>query len=266
MVGWSVFRLRAIEQLVAISSGAQKDTVAGFDSGIDFDNDSSVRALFERFCPTLIICCAGICNVEKCESSPDFAHAVNVEGTRNVLRHAPRDARIVYCSSDHVFGGGAGPYDEDRAPAPISVYGRTRVAAERLVLARPRSLVIRVGLCIGPSQSGRVGHLDWLRYRHANSLAMTVVEDEIRSAVWAEDAAQRIVDLATSSVRGVRHIVATSAIARPALACYLNERYAIGAAFAVEPGTARRVPHVGNVELATRFRDALAAPLPAVVA
>jgi dTDP-4-dehydrorhamnose reductase len=260
-----VFQLGAIEGLVAVSSGRVKDVAPGLQGGIDLDDEPSVGAFFERVPPSLIIYCAGICNVEKCETSPEFAHAVNVDGVRNVLLHAPQEARFVYCSSDHVFGGDAGPYHEDSEPAPISVYGRTRVAAERLVLDRPGSLVIRPGLCIGPSASGRVGHLDWLRYRHGKSLAMTVVEDEIRSAVWAEDAARRIVDLANSRVTGTRHIAATRAVARPQLAAYLNQHYAIGAAFGVESRAARRVPHLGNVELATRFDDALAAPLPSVM-
>src|SRR5512138_2856443 len=97
---------------------------------IHLDDGLAVRLLFRHARPSLIVHCAGVCCVETCETSPEFAHSVNVEATRILLEHAPPDARIVYCSSDHVFGGDHGPYFEDSAPAPISVYGRTRVAAE----------------------------------------------------------------------------------------------------------------------------------------
>jgi dTDP-4-dehydrorhamnose reductase len=142
------------------------------------------------------------------------------------------------------------------------VYGRTRVAAEALVRARPNTLVIRSGLWIGPSSNGRIGHLDWLRSRHARGLAMTVVSDEIRSAVWAHDAAARVWHLARSNLTGTRHITATRAIDRPTLATRVNARFAIGATFDTALRVTRAAPHLGNVELATRHFDALALPLP----
>ena len=66
-----------------------------------------------------------------CEDSPEFARSVNIEGTRLLLRHAPAGARIVHMSSDHVFSGDTGPYDEDSPTDPVSVMGHTRVAAEQ---------------------------------------------------------------------------------------------------------------------------------------
>jgi hypothetical protein len=120
-------------------------------------------------------------------------------------------------------------------------------------------------LWIGPSATGRIGHLDWLRDRTRRGLPMTIVSDEVRSAVWAEDAARRVWLFARSGITGVRHIQATRAVARPTIAAFLNERFAIGATFATQPRRDRRVPHLGNVELATRFADELAAPLVSIV-
>lgn len=264
MLGWSIFRSRPIPTTGFVNSST-KPMPPGVDRGIDLDDAPAVEALFAEIAPKLIVHCAGVCDVESCERSPEFANLVNVEGTRQLLAHAPRDARIVYLSSDHVFGGDAGPYDERSAVAPISVYGRTRVAAEALVLARPNTLVIRSGLWIGPSANGKIGHLDWLRDRHRRNLPMTVVSDEIRSAMWAEDAARRVWDFARSAITGVRHITATRAVARPELAAFVNARFSIGATFGTQPRRERSTPHLGNVELATRYDDALAAPLPSVI-
>jgi dTDP-4-dehydrorhamnose reductase len=264
MLGWSIFQAGS-RDVVPFCNAATDPLPDGITRAIDLDDDDDVAALFGREQPALIINCAGVCDVETCETSPDFAWAVNVEGTRNLLARAPASTRIVHCSSDHVFGGDAGPYREDSPTAPISVYGRTRVAAEQLALARPNTLVIRAGLWIGPSSTGRIGHLDWLRDRHRRGLPMTVVADEHRSAVWAEDAARRVWDLARSSITGVRHVTATRAVSRPALAAYLVERFAIGARFDIGNRADRRAPHLGHVELATRYDDALATPLPSVI-
>ena len=232
---------------------------------VNLDEAGDVRQMFEGPLPSTVICCASVCDVDKCEADPDWARRINVDGIRLLLEHLPPTTRLVYCSSDHVFSGDSGPYNEQSTPDPISVYGETRVAAEALVLAaRPDALVVRAGPGIGDSFDGRSGHLDWLRHRQRQGLCMTVVADEYRSAVWAPALAARIAALAQSDRRGIRH-VAAKAVSRPDLAMHLNRIYGIGAVFAVETRAARSVPHIGAVELQSVHRDALAAPLPSVL-
>lgn len=265
MLGWSILRARGNADVLAFCNEGTRTHHEGIHAGIDLDNEPAVAALFATVKPRLVINCAGVCDVGTCEESPEFAHTVNVEGTRVLLAHAPPGARIVHCSSDHVFSGDTGPYTESSPPDPISVYGRTRVAAEQLVLARANTLIVRAGLWIGPSSTGRIGHLDWLRDRHRRGLPMTIVRDEHRSAVWAEDAARRVWDLARSTITGIRHVVAERIVSRPELAAYLDRRFAIGATFTTETRAERRAPHLGRLDLRTELGDALASPLPAVV-
>ncbi len=265
MLGWSILRAGKASEITAFCNELTRSPPPGITQGIDLDDEPAVAALFARVRPRLIINCAGVCDVGTCEESPQFAHVVNVEGTRVLLAHAPADTRIVHLSSDHVFSGDTGPYYEDSPTDPVSVMGHTRVAAERLVLARANTLVLRAGLWIGPSATGRIGHLDWLRGRHRRGLPMTVVADEYRSAVWAEDAARRVWQLACSELTGVRHVVATRIVSRPELARYLNEAFAIGAQLGFETRAQRKLPHLGRLDLRTRYTGALAAPLPSVI-
>ena len=259
MLGWSL--LRARPGVTAYCNTATRAPPPGSIGGIDLDDEPAVIELFSRVQPELIVQCAGVCDVEHCERSPDFAWAVNVDAMRILIAHAPASARIVYCSSDHVFSGDTGPYDETSPTDPLSVYGRTRVAAERLMLARSNTVIVRSGPWIGPSASGRNGHLDWLRSRHARNLPMTVVADEARSAVWAEEAAARVWEIAASTLTGIRHLATDRAVPRPELASYLNARFAIGARFGVQLRADRGAPHPGRIELRTVHRDRLAAPL-----
>lgn len=264
MLGYSLFRAR--QEVHAYVNGKTRRIPPGVVGKIDLDDEASVRELFARINPATIIQCAGVCDVENCETSPEFAWRVNVEAMEILIRHAPPAARMVYCSSDHVFSGDTGPYDEHSPTDPLSVYGRTRVAAEQLMLARPNTVIVRSGPWIGPSATGRNGHLDWLRYRHARGLPMTVIADEARCALWAEEAAERVWQLAASDIVGIRHLVTPRAVTRPELAEFLVKKLAIPAQINVGTRAEKRAPHPGRVQLQTVHTDPLAAPLQTVVA
>ena len=228
-------------------------------------NAAAVEALLARQRPDIVLYSDAVCDVSKCETNPRWARSINVENLEILLASLAPTTRLVYVSSDHVFGGD-GVYDETSTVAPISVYGETRVEAEERVFAHPGSLLIRVGLPVGRSLDGRTGHLDWLRYRQRRGLPMTIIRDERRSAVWAEDAADRILALAKSNVIGCRHLVATESVLRPDLAAALLGHMGLSPCFEVAGRAQQPYPHLGEVELATVFEDALATPLEGAMA
>ena len=97
-------------------------------------------------------------------------------------------------------------------------------------------------------------------------LPVTIVHDEYRSAVWASDLAQRVMQLAGSDEIGIRHVFATRAVSRVELADYLLSLSGIAPEYQCESRLQRATPHLGKVELASRSRGALFAPLQSVVA
>jgi dTDP-4-dehydrorhamnose reductase len=222
------------------------------------------ESIFQSYQPNLLLYCHAVCDVPKCEAQPNWAREVNVEYTRRVIAALPAHTRLVYVSSDHVFGGD-GVYDEESSPCPISVYGRSRVEAEELVLGRSGSLIVRVGLPIGPSPNGRTGHWDWLRYRTQQKLPVTIVHDEYRSVVWANDLSVRVMQLAESLETGIRHVTATRALSRIELADHLLELFGEPATYDRESRYERTAPHLGHVELATLYRGKLFQPLACIL-
>jgi dTDP-4-dehydrorhamnose reductase len=231
---------------------------------LNLESPGWIKAIFDQYQPHVLLYCHAICDVPKCEADPEWAYEINVRHLQRVLQAMPEQTRLIYVSSDHVFGGD-GTYDECSPPCPISVYGRTRVEAERLVCERAGSLVVRTGLAIGPSPNGRTGHLDWLRYRTQRELPITIVEDEFRSVVWVEDLARRVISLAKSKEIGIRHIPATRVVSRIELAHYLLKPLRLEARFYCESRHQRPTPHLGHVELISTYQDELAAPLPSVI-
>jgi dTDP-4-dehydrorhamnose reductase len=228
------------------------------------EDRAAVAKLLDVIRPQVVIYAHAVCDVAKCEADPEWARNINVRSVANLIGLLPEETRLVYVSSDHVFGGD-GSYGEESPPSPISVYGRTRVDAERLVLSRPCSLVVRSGLAVGPSVDGRSGHLNWLGYRQRKGLPITIIDDEARSAVWSDDLADRIMDLALTHVCGVRHVPATKIVSRPRLARHLMEIQNLPPEFHLRSRRDLPTPHLGRVEIHSIHRDRYAAPLPSPV-
>ena len=220
--------------------------------------------VFEQYQPDILLQCHAVCDVPRCEAAPDWAREVNIVYLKRVIDALPDKTRLIYVSSDHVFSGD-GIYDESSPTCPISVYGRTRVEAEEIILKRSGSLVIRVGLAIGPSPNGRTGHWDWLRYRIRKNLPVTIVHDEYRSVVWAHDLALRVMQLAESREVGIRHVAATRAVSRIDLANHLLTIFGAAATYRRESRYERSAPHLGHVELASLYRGKLFEPLNCVL-
>jgi dTDP-4-dehydrorhamnose reductase len=263
ILGYALARMFPERILPFITPGSRAKSVRHWPM-LKLDEPAWLGALFERCRPDVLLYCHAVCDVPKCEAAPDWAREINVEHVRRLIAALPQQTRLVYVSSDHVFGGD-GIYDEAASPSPISVYGKTRVDAEKLVLRRSGSLVIRVGLPIGPSPNGRTGHWDWLRYRMERNLPVTIVDDEFRSVVWAGDVADRVLRLAQSGESGIRHITATRALSRVELADYLLSNFRMESNYRRESRRQRSVPHIGRVELATLYRGDLSTPLASVL-
>ena len=230
---------------------------------IELEDNEGIAALLRGYTGTIVYAHA-VCHVKRCENNPEWAHQKNILNLDGIIRAHDRRARFVYLSSDHVFGDD-GSYDEKSEPRPISEYARTRILAEQRVLDIPGSLVIRVPLAIGPSISGRIGHLDWIRYRHGKGLPITIIEDEARSAISAASAADRIVDLCESRITGLRHLTATRSVPRTELADAVFAFHGLPASYALATRQDQPAPHLGRISLATRYTDPLSEPLPSAV-
>jgi len=263
ILGFNLARLFPETIVPFISPGNTSQPVRHWPA-LHLENPDWPERIFAQYPSNVLLYCHAVCDVPKCEADPEWAHEINVRHLRRVMEKLPDHTRLVYVSSDHVFGGD-GEYNEHSCPCPISVYGHTRVDAEKLVLGRNGSLVIRTGLAIGASPNGRTGHLDWLRYRTQRNLPITIVEDEYRSVVWVTDLSGRVMKLAQSRETGIRHVSATRAVSRVELANHLMSVLGEPPTFRCESRHQRPAPHLGRVELTSVYADILSRPLASVL-
>lgn len=101
---------------------------------LDIRNSGALEALLEECDPEVIHLPAAQPNVDWVEEHPAESHSVNVEGPLRLIRLLRGSRRkLVYYSSDYVFDGEAGPYDESAVPHPINEYGRQKLIVEQAI-------------------------------------------------------------------------------------------------------------------------------------
>jgi dTDP-4-dehydrorhamnose reductase len=155
----------------------------------DAEDSDGMRRLFDQYKFAAVLDCAGNCALKSCELDPTMAWRINVDGAKNLMEVAvERGARLVHLSIDLVFSGDkGGGHVETDATDPVTVYGKTMVAAEQLILAGdPIACILRISLPMGVSFNGHAGAIDWIQSRFKKSKPATLYFDEIRTPTYTD--------------------------------------------------------------------------------
>jgi dTDP-4-dehydrorhamnose reductase len=157
----------------------------------DIHNHDGLRRLFDQHQFAAVLNCEGTCKLKSCELDPWLAWRVNVVGIQNLLEVLEgTDVRLVHLSVDLVYSGddnSPGGYVEDDPPDPVTIYGKTMVQSERLILAhRPDACILRISLPMGKSFNGHAGAIDWIESRFKKGKPVTLLHDEIRTPTYTE--------------------------------------------------------------------------------
>lgn len=175
-------------------------------SELDLLDTASISERVLPFRPTAIINCAAYTAVDRAEEEPDSAMAVNGDAVGELARIAADLAiPFVTYSSDYVFDGTAtAPYVESSPVGPINVYGRSKLAGERLALsAYPSALIIRTSWVISGSHDNFVATM--LRLA-GEGRALDVVDDQTGRPTIAADLARGTLAAVASGAAGLLHM------------------------------------------------------------
>jgi dTDP-4-dehydrorhamnose reductase len=180
---------------------------------LDLTDFPAVRAAFRAARPDLIMHCAALSSTVICQTEPALARKQNVEVTA-FLAELASDVGLVFFSSDLVFDGRQGHYDEAAPVNPLGVYAETKVAAERIVLANPRHTVIRTSLNGGTSPTGDRGFNEALRRAWQAGQTVKLFVDEYRSPLPAAVTARAVWELVARGQPGLYHVAGSERLSR----------------------------------------------------
>ena len=172
--------------------------------------DLSDRASFWNILGSLdfdvLINCAAQTNVDRCETEPNEAFALNAEAPQALAEVcAQKKARLVHISTDYVFDGAkAEPYTEEDEANPISVYGESKLEGERRVLAVSSDhLVVRVSWVFGPD---RPSFIDWIIQQAREKESVAAVADKFSTPSYTLDIAEMLRPLLEARTSGIVHV------------------------------------------------------------
>ncbi|HWF18939.1 MAG TPA: SDR family oxidoreductase [Verrucomicrobiae bacterium] len=191
---------------------------------LDLTDFSAVRKLFQGKSPQLVIHCAALSKSPACQADPAVARKLNVEVTA-LLAELAAEIPFIFFSTDLVFDGKKGDYDESVAVNPLSVYAETKVAAEKIILSNPKHTVIRTSLNGGISPTGDRGFNEEIRRACQEGKMLNLFVDEFRSPIPATVTSRAVWELAASNRPGLYHLAGSERLSRLQIGQLLAARW-----------------------------------------
>lgn len=197
-------------RVIATGKGEKRIPKPGCEYvSLDVTDADAVRYALKELRPSAVIHCAAMTNVDACELDPPACQAANVDAVRFVIEGCENaGARLVHISTDFVFDGADGPYDENAVPNPLSVYGKAKWKAEEYVkAAKIPAAIVRTMLIYGvtPDMS-RSNIVLWVKKSLEEGKSIRVVNDQYRMPTLAEDLAAGVTELVVREKKGIWHL------------------------------------------------------------
>jgi len=170
----------------------------------DLTDAEATRRAIRAVAPDVVVHTQALSDVDRCEQEPEEAQRLNVHTVDHLCRALETSQPLLLAlSTDYVFDGRKGrPYDEEDAPNPLSTYGRTKVAGERLARRYAKGYVIRPSTLFG---TGRVNFCETVVQRVQRGEPVEAFADQTTSPTYTADLAEGIEALITAMGTSLRN-------------------------------------------------------------
>lgn len=244
-------------QIIATARGENRSLVKAahiqYDE-LDITNQAAVVQCMERHRPNYIIHTAAMTNVDQCEIEKEACLQLNVEATRYLVEACKKyNTFLLHISTDFIFDGANGPYNEEALPNPVSFYGNSKWQAEIIVIASGIEWAIaRTALVYGivPNLS-RSNIILWVKKSLEDGKTINVVNDQWRTPTLAEDLATGCALIVQHHAKGIFNISGKDFLNPYQMACKTADFFGLDKNLIVETDgskfsqTAKRPPRTG---------------------
>ncbi len=201
----------ATHHIVATARGENRlPFTDGYEyQSMDITNREQVQEVIAKVKPNVIIHTAAMTNVDQCETEKTSCWAQNVSSVEYLVDACEKiDCFLLHVSTDFIFDGKSGPYKEDAEANPISFYGWSKYAAEKVVSnSNIRWAIARTVLVYGIAHDmSRTNIILWVKKSLEDGKNIKVVTDQWRTPTLAEDLAKGCTLIAEKEAEGIFNI------------------------------------------------------------
>jgi len=188
---------------------------------MDFTDPFAVHDVFDKYRPGVVVHAGAMSKVDECEQDQLQAYVTNVEGTVTMLLNAEEyKSFFVFVSTDFIFDGVKGMYNEDDLPGPVNFYGKTKLEAEESVKEYEYEWAIaRTILVYGKPITGKSNILTVVKEKLEKGEEYNVVNDQIRTPTFVEDLAAGIISVIERKATGIYHLSGEDVLTPFEMAC-----------------------------------------------
>jgi dTDP-4-dehydrorhamnose reductase len=217
----------------------------------DLLQPDQVTRILDEAQPDWVVNCAALADLDTCEQQPQLAQQLNAElPGRLATETAKRGLRFLHVSTDAVYDGSKGDYREEDAPAPISVYGRTKRLGELAVRgANLKGLIVRSNF-FGWSVSGERSLAEFFYNNLSAGTSVSGFTYRLFCPLFVNDLAAIILELLDKDLNGHYHVVSSDHISKYDFGVAIANRFGLDtdlikpASAASSSGAAPRSPNL----------------------
>ena len=177
---------------------------------MDICNRDEIAEVFKEFKPTHVIHTAAMTNVDACELNPQECKSLNVDSVQLLANQCLAEhCHFQLLSTDFVFDGSKGNYQEEDAPNPLSIYGHSKLQAEEYIKDLPslQFSIVRTIIVYGTgNQLSRSNIVKWAKEALHEGKELSIIDDQFRAPTWADDLAWACIRICVLNENGIFHI------------------------------------------------------------
>ena len=197
---------------------------------LDILDRTNIRELINLHQPDILINLAALTNVDFCEKNPELAKKINVNGVSNICDIF--NGKIIQLSTDYVFDGRNGPYREEDKVFPLSIYGKTKLEAEKIIIDHnPDNLILRGNVLYDYNKYTKASFLNWVINSLNQKISINVVNDQINNPTWTKSMSHVISSCIEKGISGIYHWGDATFISRYKFAKMIAEKYSLDDSF-----------------------------------
>ena len=183
---------------------------------LNLTNASEITGVIGKIRPELIVHCAAVTNVDRCEDEPEIANLINGEATGKIGVAAEKiDSYVVYVSTDYVFDGHDGLYRELDIPRPVNHYGESKLLGERMLQESGVTCCIaRTSVLYGWGGERRENFATWVLNTLQSGKPLKAPKGFFASPTLNHNMASMLLETASRRLKGIIHLAGCTRIDR----------------------------------------------------